>query len=94
MTREQAITDERAARRRHADAELQRGRQRAAARARREKLKVALRETRERFPRCTCELHLDITAEQLRALGAGCAAGRWVCPRLDAVRRRMEGSTW
>jgi hypothetical protein len=29
------------------------------------------------------------TREQLQALGAGCSAGRWVCPTLDAIRRRL-----
>ena len=29
------------------------------------------------------------TPEQLRALGAGCTAGQWVRPPLDAIRRRL-----
>ena len=31
------------------------------------------------------------TVEQLRALGAGCTTGHWVCPTLDAIRRRLGG---
>jgi hypothetical protein len=30
----------------------------------------------------------DSTLRDLLALGAGCTAGRWVCPTLDAIRRR------
>ncbi len=38
---------------------------------------------------CRCPITPASTVEQLRALGAGCTAGRWVCPTLDAVRRRL-----
>jgi hypothetical protein len=38
---------------------------------------------------CRCPITPASTIEQLRALGAGCTAGQWVCPTLDAVRRRL-----
>ena len=38
---------------------------------------------------CRCPITPDSTLEELRALGAGCTAGRWVCPTLDAIRRRL-----
>jgi hypothetical protein len=38
---------------------------------------------------CRCPITPANTVEQLRALGAGCTAGRWVCPTLDAIRRRL-----
>jgi hypothetical protein len=38
---------------------------------------------------CRCPITPQSTIEQLRELGAGCTAGRWVCPTLDAVRRRL-----
>jgi hypothetical protein len=45
--------------------------------------------SRERAKDCHCAIPLGATAEQLRSLGAGCTAGRWVCPTLDAIRRRL-----
>jgi hypothetical protein len=44
---------------------------------------------RQRAKDCRCPITPASTLEQLRALGAGCTAGRWVCPTLDAVRRRL-----
>jgi hypothetical protein len=44
---------------------------------------------RPRAKDCRCPITPASTIEQLRALGAGCSAGRWVCPTLDAVRRRL-----
>jgi hypothetical protein len=44
---------------------------------------------RPRAKDCRCPITPQSTLEQLRALGAGCTAGRWVCPTLDAVRRRL-----
>jgi hypothetical protein len=38
---------------------------------------------------CQCPITPSNTREELRALGAGCTAGRWVCPTLDAIRRRL-----
>jgi hypothetical protein len=37
---------------------------------------------------CQCPITPSSTNAQLRALGAGCTAGRWVYPTLDAIRRR------
>jgi hypothetical protein len=45
--------------------------------------------SRERAKDCRCAIPLGATREQLRSLGAGCTAGRWVCPTLDAIRRRL-----
>jgi hypothetical protein len=44
---------------------------------------------RPRAKDCRCPITPASTLEQLRAFGAGCTAGRWVCPTLDAVRRRL-----
>jgi hypothetical protein len=44
---------------------------------------------RPRAKDCRCPITPASTIEQLRALGAGCTAGRWVCPTLDAIRRRL-----
>jgi len=38
---------------------------------------------------CACAINAQSTIEELRGLGAGCTAGRWVCPTLDAIRRRL-----
>jgi hypothetical protein len=44
---------------------------------------------RPRAKDCRCPITLASTLDELRALGAGCTAGRWICPTLDAVRRRL-----
>jgi hypothetical protein len=44
---------------------------------------------RPRAEDCRCPITPASTVEELRALGSGCSAGRWVCPTLDAVRRRL-----
>jgi len=44
---------------------------------------------RPRAKECRCPITPDSTVEDLLALGAGCTAGRWVCPTLDAIRRRL-----
>ena len=44
---------------------------------------------RPRAKDCRCPITPVSTLEQLRALGAGCTADRWVCPTLDALRRRF-----
>lgn len=54
----------------------------------RAKLGRHIAETRERWPQCRCELHAGLSVDELIALGSGCTAGREVCPRLAAVRRR------
>ena len=38
---------------------------------------------------CRCPITPDSTLRDLLALGAGCTADRWVCPTLDAIRRRL-----
>lgn len=45
--------------------------------------------SRPRAKDCRCPIMPGSTLEQLCALGAGCTAGRWVCPTLDAIRRRL-----
>jgi hypothetical protein len=44
---------------------------------------------RPRAKDCHCPITVDNRLEDLIALGAGCTAGRWVCPTLDAIRRRL-----
>ena len=44
---------------------------------------------RPRAKHCRCPITPASTLEQLRELGAGCTAGQWVCPTLDAIRRRL-----
>ena len=44
---------------------------------------------RPRAKGCRCPITADSTLEDLLALGAGCTAGQWVCPTLDAIRRRL-----
>ena len=44
---------------------------------------------RERAKDCSCPITAASTLDELRELGAGCTAGRWVCPTLDAIRRRL-----
>jgi len=44
---------------------------------------------RPRARACRCPITPASTIEELRALGAGSTAGRWVCATLDAVRRRL-----
>ncbi len=44
---------------------------------------------RPRAKDCRSPITPQSTLEQLRALGAGCTAGQWVCPTLDAIRRRL-----
>jgi hypothetical protein len=38
---------------------------------------------------CRCAITPSSTVAEPRALGAGCTAGRWFCPTLDAIRRRL-----
>ena len=44
---------------------------------------------RPRAKECHCPITPSSTLEDLLAFGAGCTAGRWVCPTLDAIRRRL-----
>lgn len=39
---------------------------------------------------CRCGLRHGMTLADLRKLGAGCTAPRYVCPNLDAYRRILE----
>lgn len=47
-------------------------------------------DTLTRYPTCTCEethdLRAGMTLFELQRLGSGCC-DRWICPRLDAIRR-------
>ena len=44
---------------------------------------------RPRVNDCRCPITPHIALEQLQSLGAGCTAGQWVCPTLDAISRRL-----
>jgi hypothetical protein len=44
---------------------------------------------RPRAKECRCPITPNSTLLDLLALGAGCTAGRWVCPTLDAIRRGL-----
>ena len=44
---------------------------------------------RPRAKECRCPITPTSTLKELLELGAGCTAGRWVCPTLDAIRRRL-----
>jgi hypothetical protein len=55
---------------------------------------IAEEKARPRNPVCRCRITPDMSLEQLNALGAGCTAGvgfrpGYVCPCLDAIRRRL-----
>lgn len=62
----------------------------AAALARRRAEIIAEELARPRARECKCPIAPRSTIGELRALGAGCTAGRWVCPTLDAIRRRLR----
>lgn len=53
-------------------------------------LSRAIAATAERYPHCRCELNATMTNDELVALGAGCTAPVYTCPRLDVVRRRVR----
>lgn len=44
---------------------------------------------RPRAKECRCPITPESSLQDLLELGAGCTAGRWVCPTLDAIRRRL-----
>ena len=80
------------------DERAARERVRAIQRARAAKAKVDARRraavireelARPRAKECRCPMTPDSTLQDLLALCAGCTAGRWVCPTLDAIRRRL-----
>ena len=62
----------------------------AAAAARPRALIIEEELAKPRAPECACQITPAITNAQLTALGAGFSAGRWVCPTLDAIRRRLR----
>ncbi|MGH2856938.1 MAG: hypothetical protein ACRDMJ_05575 [Solirubrobacteraceae bacterium] len=62
---------------------------RAKADARRRAAMIREELARSRAKDCRCPITPDSTIEDLRALGAGCTTGQWVCPTLDAIRRRL-----
>ena len=82
----------------HDEEQVARERMRAIRRARAAKAKAdagrratVIREElgRPRAKGCRCPITPSSTLEDLLALGAGCTGGRWVCPTLDAIRRRL-----
>ena len=82
------ITEERAARDRlNAINKAHAAKAKATARWRADVIRDEL--ARPRAKQCRCPITPRSTFEQLRALGAGCTAGQWVCPTLDAIRRRL-----
>lgn len=87
---DQARAEERAARQdAKRRAKLDKGAAAYRARKQRDALQDAIRDTRERWPRCRCQLRGIRTIDELQALGAGCTAPGYVCPRLDTIRRRL-----
>jgi hypothetical protein len=82
--------EERAARKKHRDLEKAR-RHAATARERdyRARLRAAVGESKHLNPRCHCDFTGVTSRAGLVALGGGCTDPYFVCPRLDAVRRRM-----
>ena len=85
--------EERAARKQHR--QLDRARKEAARQREKEaqgKLAAIIREdlAKPRAKECRCGLTPRTTRQQLTLLGAGCTAGRWVCPVLDTIRRRLD----
>ena len=82
------ITEERAARDRlKAINKAHAAKAKATARRRADVIRDEL--ARPRAKNCRCPITPQSTLEQLRALGADCTAGQWVCPTLDAIRRRL-----
>ena len=84
--------EERAARDQHR--QLERARKAANAKVAKQtqgKLAGIIREelARPRARACKCQITPRTTMAELQAMGSGCTAGRWVCPVLDAIRRRM-----
>lgn len=80
--------DKRDARRRQRSLERARaGKAKGENRRRAEIIREALADPRAK--ECRCPITPASTPAELQALGAGCTAGRWVCPTLDAIRRRL-----
>lgn len=84
-----ARAEERAAARRvRAMNRARRAKATAAARRRAQIITEELSSPRAR--ECSCPITPQTTIAELTALGAGCTTGRWVCPTLDAIRRRLR----
>lgn len=93
-TRDAIRAEERAARARHRGLErAQRASRTASERAFAQKVRDLAAGLRHLNPHCRCELRGVHNARELRALNGGCTAEAdgpgWVCPLLDAIRRRM-----
>lgn len=90
-----AREEERAARARLRQMErMRRSAERSRARERESKLRMVIREELARRPSCTCPITPSSTMAEIMAMGSGCTAGShghggYVCPCLDAIRRRM-----
>jgi hypothetical protein len=85
--------EEQAARARHR--QLERARREAERKRQKEassKLATIIREelASPRARDCRCGITVRTTRAEIAAMGAGCTAGRWVCPTLDAIRRRLD----
>jgi hypothetical protein len=91
---ERVRAEERATIARHR--QLDRARARAitqAERTFRNRVRTLAAELRHLNPHCRCDLRGVHNSRELRALDGGCTTLRdgpgWVCPLLDAIRRRM-----
>lgn len=85
--------EERAARQAHREQQRrQRDRNRDRDKAQQTTLAQVIREEldRPRARNCTCGISTRTTKNELMAMGAGCTAGQYVCPVLDAIRRRIS----
>lgn len=73
-------------------AKLQKGKQKAAEKAAKQTRATIIRDelAKDRARRCRCGIRATMTAKDLTDLGAGCTAGMYVCPTLDAIRRRID----
>ena len=88
------LEEERAARKKQRDLDrLQQGAAAAREKETSTKLATIIRDELAHNRGCQCGITPRTTLAQIMALGAGCTAGRygggWVCPTLDAIRRRM-----
>jgi hypothetical protein len=66
-----------------------RRRERQARSRRAQVINAQLARAREQGVRCSCPITAQISDLELRALGCGCTDPWWVCPVLDAIRRRL-----
>lgn len=88
-TAEQSRVDEQTARARHRQLQkMQTAARRAQQKRWRQRLADAITDTRRAHPKCRCGLRSSMSRQELQALGGGCTPTH-VCPRLDAVRRRL-----